>query len=623
MSDNGHKNTEHKNAGLKNAVQKESVVKTTELVTKTIEIPTSITVRELAQNIHSSPIDVIKTLMANGVMANINQQIDFDTAAIVAAEMGYEAVLETQELTQEENTSEIPLWRRLIADEDPSRLISRPPVVTILGHVDHGKTTLLDAIRDTNVAGGEVGGITQHIGAYQVEHNGRTITFLDTPGHAAFTAMRARGAQGADIVVLVVAADDGVMPQTREAAAHAKAAHVPILVAMNKMDKSNADPNKVKQQLAEIELVPDDWGGETIIVPMSAKKREGLDDLMEAILLVADNMKIQANPNGKVIGTVIEAERDRAKGVMATLLIQNGTLNVGDVVAVGAAYGRLKAVFDYHGKRVRKAGPSTPVSVMGLNDVPQAGDLFRVLPSEREARLLVEERHRSQSNPAVEQKTALTLEQLFDRVQAGEEKELRLVIKADVQGSLEPIISSLNDFKGGEIALNILHAETGNVGENDVMLAAASKAVVIGFNVQADVAARRLADAEGVSIRLYDIIYRLIEDVEKALKGMLEPVLKESILGHAEIKQVFRISKIGNVAGCRVSDGELRRSARVRLLRAGASIYEGEMSSLKHLTEDVREVRAGYECGVSLKGFSDYLPGDIIECFTLEKVAVE
>jgi translation initiation factor IF-2 len=587
---------------------------------KTIELPANITVRELAQIIQSSPIEVIKTLMANGVMANINQQIDFDTAAIVASEMGYEATLETPEVESKEEEGEIPLWRRLIADESPDELVIRPAVVTILGHVDHGKTTLLDAIRHTDVAAGEVGGITQHIGAYQVEHNGRTITFLDTPGHAAFTAMRARGAQGADIVVLVVAADDGVMPQTREAANHARAAHVPIVVALNKIDKPNADPERVKQQLSEIGLVPDDYGGDTIVVPMSAKRIQGIDDLLEAILLVAENMDIRANPNGHVIGTVIEAERERAHGVLATLLVQNGTLGVGDVVVAGTTYGRLKALFDFRGRKLRRAAPSTPASVMGLNDVPQAGDIFRVVSSEKEARQIIEERIQAKNKAAATPKSALTLEQLFDKVKAGEEKELRLVIKADVQGSLEPIISSLNDLKGGEIGLNILHAETGNIGEGDVMLAAASNAIVIGFNVQADAPARHLAEAEGVSIRLYDIIYRLIEDVEKALKGMLSPVEKVTVMGHAEVRQIFRISKVGNVAGCRVLDGELRRNAKVRVLRAGQVIHEGEISSLKHGQEDVREIRQGFECGISTRGFDSFNPGDILECYTVEMV---
>jgi len=602
MSENGHSNVETESP--------------------TIELPANITVRELAQAIKSSPIEVIKNLMANGVMANINQLIDFDTAAIVAAEMGFEATLEMPETATEEETGEIPLWRRLIADEDPSELTNRPPVVTILGHVDHGKTTLLDAIRHTDVAGGEAGGITQHIGAYQVEHNGRTITFLDTPGHAAFTSMRARGAQGADIVILVVAADDGVMPQTKEAAAHAKAAHVPIVVAINKIDRPNADPDRLKQQLAEIGLVPDEWDGDTIIVPISAKQRSGLDDLLEAITLVADNTKILANPKGKVIGTVIEAEIDRSKGVLATLLVQNGTLEVGDVVLVGNTYGRLRAMFDHRGRRVRKAGPSTPVSVMGLNDVPQAGDLFQVVESDKEARSIIQERGDTQARASVAQKSAVTLEQLFEQFQAGEVRELRLIVKADVQGSLEPIISSLNEMGVGEIAVNILHAETGNIGENDVMLAAASHAIVVGFNVQADTAARRLADTEGVDIRLYDIIYRLTEDVEKALKGMLEPEERETVIGHAEVRAVFHISKLGNIAGCYVLDGELRRNARARIKRENEVVHEGPISSLKHLQDDVREVRQGYECGVSVKNFNDFKESDIIECYVVEKVQI-
>jgi translation initiation factor IF-2 len=587
----------------------------------TIELPASITVRELAHSIDTSPIEVIKILMANGVMANINQQIDFDTAAVVASEMGYDVVLETPELT-EEDIGEIPLWRQVIANEDPAQLVPRPPVVTILGHVDHGKTTLLDAIRHTNVAAGEAGGITQHIGAYQVEHNSATISFLDTPGHAAFTAMRARGAQGADIVVLVVAADDGVMPQTREAIAHAKAAKVPIIVALNKMDRSNADPDRVKQQLAEVGLVPDDWDGDTIIVPMSAKAIQGIDDLLEAILLVADNTEIRANPNGPVVGSVIEAEIDRAKGVLATLLVQNGTLHVGDIVVAGNSYGRLRAMFDHLGHRVKEAGPSTPVAVMGLNDVPQAGDIFRVVDAERQARAIVAELKLAKEQSASQQQASVTLEQLFDRVQAGEEKELRLVIKADVQGSLEPVISSLHELDSEEIRINILHAETGKIGESDVMLATASRAIVIGFNVEPDQSAQRLAETEGVSIRLYNIIYRLTEDIEKALKGMLEPEVKEVVLGHAEVRAIFHISKVGNIAGCRVTDGEIRRNARIRVIREDRSIYDGEISSLKHLQDDVREVRQGFECGIGVKGFDDVTEGDILECYIIEKVKV-
>jgi translation initiation factor IF-2 len=587
---------------------------------KKIEIPPSITVRDLAQIMQKSPIDVIKALMSNGVMASINQPIDFDSAAIVATELGFEAIPESPKV-DEHDLEEIPQWRKVIAKESVDNLETRPPVVTILGHVDHGKTTLLDAIRETNVAEGEVGGITQHIGAYQVEHNGHLITFLDTPGHAAFTAMRARGAQGADIVILVVAADDGVMPQTKEAIAHAKAAKVPIIVAMNKIDKANADQDRVRQQLAEVGLVPDDWDGDTIVVPLSAKRREGLEDLLEAIVLVSDNMDIHANPNGQVIGTVIEAELDRAKGAMATLLVQNGSLEVGDVAVVGKAFGKLKALFDFHGRRIRKAGPSTPVSVMGLNEVPQAGDLFQVVPSEREARALVAEKSLIGEKGQTVKKAQITLEQLFDQFKAGEVPELRLIIKADVQGSLEPITSSIKDLCTEELTVNILHAETGNITENDVMLAAASKAVIVGFNVQADIPARRLAEKEGVSIRLYEIIYRMLEDIEKALNGMLEPVEKETVIGHADVRKVFRISKVGNIAGCYVTDGEIRRNTRAKVLRNGEVVAIGDIVSLKHLQEDVKELRQGFECGISLRNYSDFLEGDKIECVLVEKVA--
>ncbi|HAD05776.1 MAG TPA: translation initiation factor IF-2 [Anaerolineaceae bacterium] len=586
---------------------------------KTIELPASITVRDLAQRMQASPIQVIKILMSNGVMANINQQIDFDTAAVVASELGFEAQPEVYEEVEEKEVGEIPLWRQLIAKEKPENLQDRPPVVTILGHVDHGKTTLLDAIRDTNVAGGEAGGITQHIGAYQVEHKNRLITFLDTPGHAAFTAMRSRGAQGADIVVLVVAANDGVMPQTREAIAHARAARVPIIVAMNKIDRPDANPDFTKKQLAEVGLVPDDWDGDTMVVPVSAKLRKGIDDLLEAILLVADTLDIKANPDGRVFGTVIEAKVDRAKGVVATLLVYNGTLETGDIVVAGKAYGRIRAMFDFRGRKLRKAGPSTPVQIMGLNDVPDAGDLFLVYENEREARAVVEERIQQQQK-RLASAPKISLEELFKKVQSGEDHELRLIIKADVQGSLEPIISSLNELgKGGEIRINILHAETGNISENDVMLAAASNAIVVGFNVQADAAARRLAESEGVSIRLYDIIYRLTEDIEKAMKGLLEPEIKEVVIGHGKVLATFRISKVGVVAGCRVLSGEFRRNAKVRIRREGTIIYEGEFASLKHEKEDVREVRSGFECGAAFKNFNDIAVGDEIECYIFEK----
>ena len=582
-----------------------------------IEIPASIVVRDLAQMIEKSPIDLIKKLMTNGVMATINQAVDYDTAAIVVAEYGFEAVPEAVEEEAKEESGEVPMWRQMIAGEDKAHLKARPPVVTILGHVDHGKTSLLDAIRSTDVAAGEAGGITQHIGAYQVEMKGRLITFLDTPGHAAFTQMRARGAQGADIVILVVAADDGVMPQTREAIAHAKAARVPIVVALNKIDKPNANPDRVKQQLAEMELVPDDWGGNTMVVPVSAKQKKGIDDLLEGVLLVADSSEIKANPGGKVIGTVIEAELDKSKGVMATLLVQNGTLESGDVVVAGTAHGKLRAITDYKGKPVKKAGPSTPVAVMGLSDVPSAGDLFEVVESEKEARVIVGERLEAIKTQAQSRKK-LSLEDMFSRVQAGEAKELNLIVKADVQGSLDPIITELNKLGAGEIGIKVLHAETGNIGNNDVMLAAASKAIMIGFNVQADVDARRMAEKEGVDIRLYEIIYRMTEDIEKALKGMLEPDYVEKILGKATVLQVFTASKFGRVAGCRVVDGELKRGAKVRLYRNSDIIYEGDLSSLRHEKDDVKEIRQGYECGVGFKNFADIQPGDSLVCYILE-----
>ena len=582
-----------------------------------LELPASIVIRDLAQKIEKSPIDLIKKLMSNGVMATINQAVDYDTAAIVVGEYGFEAVPEVIEEVKVE-TGEVPLWRQMIAGEEESKLTNRPPVVTILGHVDHGKTSLLDAIRQTDVAAGEAGGITQHIGAYQVEMKGRLITFLDTPGHAAFTQMRARGAQGADIVVLVVAADDGVMPQTREAIAHAKAARVPILVALNKIDKANANPERVKQQLAEQELVPDEWGGNTMVIPVSAKQKQGIDDLLEGVLLVADNMEIKANPNGKVIGTVIEAELDKSKGVLATLLVQNGTLESSSVVVAGTAYGKLRALSDYKGKPVKKAGPSMPVAVMGLSDVPSAGDVFEVVSSEREARSIVTERVEAAKSQAQARKK-VSLEDLFANVQAGEAKELNLIVKADVQGSLDPIVNELNKLGEGEIGIKVLYSETGNIGENDIMLAAASNAIIIGFNVQADVSARRMAEKEGVDIRLYEIIYRMTEDIEKALSGMLEPKTKEKIIGRAQVLAVFSASKFGKVAGCKVTDGELRRNAKVRLYRGTDIVYEGDMGSLRHEKEDVREVRQGYECGVGFKNFSDIQVGDQVVCYIVEK----
>lgn len=585
---------------------------------KTIELPPNLTVRDLAVRLGASPIQIIKILMANGVMANINQLIDFDTASVVASEMGFEPTNEVYEVEETVEEGEVPLWRQLIAREDPTSLTDRPPVVTILGHVDHGKTTLLDAIRHTNVAGGEAGGITQHIGSYQVEHKGKTITFLDTPGHAAFTSMRSRGAQGADIVILVVAANDGVMPQTREAIAHAKAARVPIIVAMNKMDRPDANPEFTKTQLSENGLTPDDWDGDTMVVPVSAKQRKGIDDLLEAILLVSDNMDIKANSDGKVFGTIIDARIEKAKGVVANVLVYNGTLESGDLVVAGQAIGRIRAMFDFRGRKVKKVAPSTPVQIMGLSEVPSAGEVFVKYETEREARAVVQERAlQAQARAAATPKA--TLEELFSRVQSGELHELRLLVKADVQGSLEPIVNSLRELSNKDIKVNILHAETGNISESDVMLASASHAIIVGFNVQADITARKLAEKDGVSIRLYPIIYRLLEDVEKAMKGMLEPEFKETVVGTGTILAVFKISKVGAIAGCRVQTGEFRRNAKVRIRRGADILYEGEVASLKHEKEDVREVRTGFECGVGFKNFNEFEAGDTIECYIIEK----
>jgi translation initiation factor IF-2 len=587
---------------------------------KTVELPPTLTVRALAERIKASPIDLIKQLMANGVMANINQQIDFDTAAIIIQEMGFDAEPEQQvEEAKPEPVEEAPAWRQALDKEDPKLLKPRPPVVTILGHVDHGKTSLLDAIRSTDVASGEAGGITQRIGAYQVTHNNRLITFLDTPGHAAFTAMRARGAQVTDIVILVVAADDGVMPQTREALAHARAARVPIVVALNKIDKPNANVDRVKHQLSELNLVSDDWGGDTMVVPVSAKKRIGVEDLLEAVILTADNTKILANPNGKLIGSVIEAQLDKAKGPIASLLVQNGTLHLGDALVAGQAHGKIRAMYDFHGAPIEEAGPSTPVSVLGLAELPQAGDLIEVLPSEREARALSAERKLAAKTAQQQPHKPLSLDQVFARFQAGEMKELKLIIKADGQGSLEPIVNSLKGLGTEDLKVNILYAETGNITENDVMLASSSDAIVVGFAVQMDTAAQHAAETEGVSVRLYEVIYRLTEDVDKALKGMLEPELKPVTIGRAEVRAVFNITKIGKIAGCIMREGEGRRNSKIRVVRSGKVAFEGEVASLRHEKDDVREVRQGFECGVGVRDFQDFQVGDILEFFVLQE----
>ncbi len=587
---------------------------------KAIIIPDFLTVRELAALMDVSPIDVIKELMKNGILANINQQIDYETAAIVAEEMGFEAQQEAPPPAVEEvPILPQPLKERIYEGEAPEDLKPRPPVVTVLGHVDHGKTTLLDVIRHTNVVAGEAGGITQHIGAYQVEHKGKKITFLDTPGHEAFTAMRARGAQGADIAILVVAADDGVMPQTKEAIDHARAARVPIIVALNKIDKANANPERVKQQLADMGLQVEEWGGDTICVPVSAKRKIGIDELLDNILVVAELAELKANPDRPAMGMVIEGQLDKSRGPTATLLVQNGTLRVGDVLVIEDLYGRVRAMFNENWEPVEEAPPSTPVVVLGLSDVPQPGSTFQVVKDEKTARALAAQRSEEKAQATARPTKVIALDDIFEQIQAGQVKELNLIVKADVQGTIEPIVSSLEKLGDENLKVNILHTGTGNINESDVMLAVASRAIIVGFNVQVDPAAKRSAEAERVDIRLYDVIYKLIDDVDKALKGLLEPVYREVVTGHAEVRAVFSIPRVGKVAGVYVTDGHITRNSLARIRRNGEVVYDGRVSSLKRFTEDVKEVREGFECGVGLEGFQDFEEGDIIEIYEKER----
>ena len=592
---------------------------------RVVELPETLAVRDLARALRVNPIDIIKTLMSNGIVASINQTIDYDTAEIVAAELGFEtSPLQEEEPEIEEEGEEQyrTLWQQIAANEPPEKMVPRPPVVTVLGHVDHGKTTLLDAIRETNVQAGETGGITQHIGAYQIEHEGRKITFIDTPGHEAFTAMRARGAQVTDLAVLVVAADDGVMPQTREAIDHARAAGVPILVALNKMDRPSARPDRVKQQLADQNLTVEEWGGDVVCVPVSAKEKQGIDELLENILLVTEVADLRSNPARPAVGTVIESRLDRQRGPTATLLVQAGSLRVGDALVVGSISGRVRAMLNERGEQIKEAPPSTPVLVMGLSDVPAAGDIFSVVQSERQARAIAEdraERKRSQeARPTPRQ--ALTLQELFSQFQAGEVAELTLILKADVQGSLEPIANSLEQLSSEDMKVNILHQGIGDISESDVMLASASQAIIIGFRVGIDEAARRAATQHAVDVRQYDIIYSVIDDVDKALKGLLEPVYEDVVIGHAEVRAVFSIRRRGKVAGCYVTDGEVARNASALVLRGGEVIFDAPLDSLKRFQEDVTEVRAGFECGIALAGFDDFKEGDVLEFYRREQV---
>ena len=574
-----------------------------------IDIPHPLSVRQLADLLQTSAIEVIKQLMRNGIMANINQVIDYEVAAAVATDLGYEPHPKAQRLAMGEIKR-----RQQLQDEELGGLRPRPSVVTVMGHVNHGKTRLLDAIRQTNVMATEAGGITQHIGAYQVEANGQKITFLDTPGHEAFTAMRAHGAQVTDIAILVVAADDGVMPQTLEAIDHARAAGVPIVVAINKIDKTNANPELVKQQLADADLLIEEWGGDTVCVQISAKEQVGISELLENLLVVAEMEDLKANPSRPAVGVVIEAGLDKTKGPLATVLVNTGSLRLGDTVVVGNTWGRVKAMFNDMGKRVRKAEPATPVELLGLNSVPQAGDSLTAVAGEHQARALIQKRQQE-----MQLKSAVRLDNLFAQISAGQVKELNIILKTDVQGSIEPIRSSLEQLGTGEVRVRIIHSGSGNITESDVMLAIASKGLIVGFGTGAEAGARRLAEVEGVDIRYYDVIYNLVDDVDKALKGMLEPSYVEVIDGRAEVREIFPSGKMGKVAGVYVSEGKVSRGASVRVWRGEEKVVESVVGSLRRFKDDVKEVANGYECGVGIEDFNEFQVGDILEFFSREK----
>ena len=580
---------------------------------KTVVLPQAMTVKHLAELTRISPIDTIKQLMRNGIMVSLNQVIDFEVATLVTSAFGVR-------VKPEDGPTPSAAASREDADVvDPSRLVTRPPVVTILGHVDHGKTTLLDTIRRSHVASGEVGGITQHIGAYQVTYNDKEVTFLDTPGHEAFTAIRARGASVTDIAVLIVAADDGVMPQTVEAMDHAKAAGVPIVVAVNKMDRPEADLDRVKRQLGERSLVLEEWGGDVILVPISATQGDGIDDLLENVQVVAELANLKADPERPASGVVIEAKLDKTRGPLATVLVQQGTLHVGDNVLAGTAFGRVRALLSDVGHRVKEATPSVPVEVMGFDPLPEAGDLFTVVASEKAARDMVGERLRERD---IEHSTnrALTLEEVYTKVDTGEVKELNLVVKADVQGSVEAVSSALERLENDKVKVRILHGGSGTITESDVLLASASKAIIIGFGTSTQPGVDRLAEREGVEIRHYDIIYRLVEDVEKALRGILESTYREVTVGHAEIRAIFSMGgRRGKIAGCMVTDGRITRNALTRVLRDGQVVHSGSISSLRHFKEEVNEMAAGFECGVGLGGYTDFQEGDVLEVYRRER----
>ena len=580
----------------------------------TVKIPAEISVGELASRMKKTGAEVVKCLMKNGVMASVSQLIDFDTAAIIAEELGCKV----------EREIVVTIEEKLIdtAEDKEEDLRPRAPVVVVMGHVDHGKTSLLDYIRKASVARGEAGGITQHIGAYQTQIGGKPITFLDTPGHEAFTSMRARGAMVTDIAILVVAAEDGIMPQTVESINHAKAANIPIIVAINKMDKPDANPERIKQQLTEYELVAEEWGGQTIICPISAKTGMGIENLLEMVSLTAEVAELKANPNRAAQGTVIEARLDKGRGPVATLLVQNGTLKQGDIIIAGTAVGRVRAMVDDKGSRLAQAGPSVPVEITGLADVPGAGSVFNAVADERLARELAEQRRNEERAKAAAPVQKVSLEDLFSQIQAGEVKDLNIIVKADVQGSAEAVKTSLEKLSNEEVRVKVIHSGVGAISESDVMLASTSKAIVVGFNVRPDASARDSAARSNVDMRMYRVIYDAIGEVEAAMKGMLAPKFREALIGHAEVRQTYKVSGVGTVAGCYVQDGKIQRSCQVRIVRDGVVIHEGQLASLQRFKDAVKEVASGYECGMTIEKFNDIKESDIIECFVMEQIEV-
>ena len=607
LSSGRGKRNKKKNIKPEETESKQKIFQLTE-----ITIPETITVKDLATELKKTSAEVIKKLFGYGIMATINNEVDFDTAFLVASEFGVNAI------KKEEVKEEDILFDE--SEDSEEELETRPPVVVVMGHVDHGKTSLLDAIRSTNVIEGEAGGITQHIGAYKVNVNDREITFLDTPGHEAFTAMRARGAQITDIAILVVAADDGVMPQTIEAINHAKAAEIPIIVAVNKIDLPGANVEKIKQELMQYELVPEEWGGDTIFVPISAKNKTNIDTLLEMVLLVADVRELKANPNKQAKGVVIEARLDKSKGPIASMLVQRGTLDLGDTIVVGTSIGRIRAMKNDKGQKVKKAGPSTPVEIMGLVEVPRAGDTFYEVKDEKIAKHLIERRKRQEREKALSLDNKVTLSNLFEKMENENLKQLNIIVKADVQGTSQAVKQSLEKLSNDEVRVKVIHAITGGVTESDVQLAKAANAIIIAFNVRPVGAAKEIAEKEEVEIKQYSVIYQAIEDVEAAMKGMLDPVFEEKVIGNAEIRQTFKVSSVGTIAGCYVLDGKVERNAGVRIIRDSVVIHEGKLASLKRFKDDVKEVAKGYECGVQIENYNDLKEGDIIEAFVMEQV---